>query len=237
MKNHIYPKLKFTYSKRKDSEIFAGFLETNKHFDVNAELEIGFYKLYPELKKAGLNDEKLKLAEKLIDEKFRNNETIITKRVKIIRKQWRKIAPWFYKKCNLIFENHKWPKGKYIAYMTIWGTYPRFLNDKTFSFPYKHKIRKYPLVVIVHEMLHFIFYDYLYKNYPKYKNKKFEKQVWQMSEIFNVLIQNSKKWRNKFKQKVIIYSKLISKIKRMGKKLPANFTARDFIKNWKNEKY
>ena len=229
----MYLRLKFIYSKKKDLGIFAGFLETNKHFDVNAELEIGFYKLYPELKKAGLDDEKLKLAKKLIDEKLRNNETIIKKEIKNIQKQWQKITPWFYKECERIFENYKWPKGKYIAYATIWGTYPRFLDEKTFTFPYKHKLKNYTLIVIAHEMLHFIFYDYLFKNYPEFKNKKFEKEVWQMSEIFDVLIQNSKKWQSKFKQKVIIYSKLKPKIEGLGKTLPTNLTAKDFIKEWK----
>lgn len=227
-KQIMYPKLKFTYSKKKDLEIFTGFLETNKHFDVNADLEIGFYKLYPELKKAKSDDEKIKLAKKLIDEKFEKDKAIIIKEIKNIQKQWRKISPWFYQECDRIFEKHKWPTGKYIAYTTIWGTYPRFLDNKTFAFPYNHKLKNYPLVVIAHEMLHFIFYDYV----EKCTKLKDEKEIWEMSEIFNVLIQNSKKWQNKFKQKVIIYPKLIPKIKNMQKILPINFTAKNFIDNW-----
>lgn len=231
----MFPKLKFSYLKKKDLEIFSGFLKTNKYFNVNADLEIGFYKLYPELKKAESNDEKLNLAKKLIDEKFKKNKKIIIKEIKNIEKQWQKIAPWFYQKCDQIFEDHSWPKGKYIAYTTIWGIYPRFIENKTFAFPYKHKLKNYPLIVVAHEMLHFIFYDYLFKNYPKYKHKKCEEEIWQMSEIFNALIQNSNRWQTKFKQKVIIYSKLKPKIIRMKKMLPKNFIAKDFIENWKNE--
>lgn len=231
----MHPKLKFTYSKKKDLEIFLGFLETNKHFDKSEDLEIGFFNLYPELKGREKLDtpEAKKMAQKVISKEYSTKKEVLTKSLKKIKFDWQKISPWFYQECDRIFERHLWQNGEYTAYATIWGIYPRFLENKTFTFPYKHKLKNYSLVVIAHEMLHFIFYDYLFNNYPEYKNKKFEKEVWQMSEIFNVLVQNSKKWQEKFEQRVIIYSKLKPKIRKIKKDLSVNFIAKDFIKNWK----
>ena len=234
----MYPELKFIYSKRKDLEIFLGFIETNKYFDKSEDLKIGFFSIFPELRDTEkmATEEAKKKAQKIIDKEYSKKKKTIEKNLKKIKADWQKVAPWFYKECDRIFESQPWPEGKYIAYTTIWGIYPRFLGDKTFTFPYKHKLKNYPLVVIAHEMLHFMFYDYLFKNYPKYKNKQYEEKIWGMSEIFNPLIQNSGRWQRKLEQKVIIYSKLKPEIKKMQKILLPDFTAKDFTENWEKLK-
>ena len=61
-----------------------------------------------------------------------------------------------------------------------------YFEDKTFQIPIKYKNKKYVNAIIAHELLHFMFYDYLEKsitpiNYP-------EETVWQLSELFNTLI-------------------------------------------------
>jgi len=83
--------------------------------------------------------------------------------------------------------------------------YPRFLDDKTFCIPYLHKNEKYVNVVIAHEMLHFVFYDYFYKKYPEYNNSEYNFFVWNISEIFNSLIQNSNEWIKVFKEQSMTY--------------------------------
>lgn len=94
--------------------------------------------------------------------------------------------------------------------------YPRFLDDKTFCVPYFHKREKYINVIIAHEMLHFIFYDYFYKRYPEYNESKYNFFVWHVSEIFNSLIQNSKEWLDVFCEEIITHpehNKIIKKIR------------------------
>ena len=95
------------------------------------------------------------------------------KNMSIYQKDWLMVEKNFHCLVDELFCGHKWPKGKYIAYTTIWGMFPKFLEDKTFQIPFKHKNKRYVIVVIAHELLHFIFYDYFYKKYPKYRLDKY----------------------------------------------------------------
>lgn len=112
---------------------------------------------------------------------------------------WRSKEAGFYELTGKLFPGRRWPKGEYIAYGTIWGMFPRFLENKTFQVPF-HREKKYNIPVIVaHEMLHFMFYDYLYGRYPKYKDQeKYSFFVWHVSEVFNSVVQNTKEWKSFF---------------------------------------
>lgn len=192
MKKELNLKLKKDISK--DVEILIGFLETAEIFDIQEELKIGFYNPYPELKKIieNTNDNK-KRDEKINDfvqEIYKKNLEEIEKGVKKTRKQWEEVKIPFSKKVSSIFSGYFWSKNEYLGYSTVWGTYPRFLEKKEFTFPYSHKKDKYALFVIMHEMLHFIFYDYAISKYPKIF-KKMDKNrglFWDLAEIFNVVI-------------------------------------------------
>lgn len=104
-----------------------------------------------------------------------------------------------------IFHDFPWPAGKYIAYATIWGMFPRFLDDKTFQVPMKYRSGRYIPVTIAHEMLHFRFYAYIQRNYPRYRDPEHNFFLWHVSEIFNILIINSPTWLAVFKKKNIPY--------------------------------
>lgn len=111
-------------------------------------------------------------------------------------KNWKIVESAYFVLVKKIFKNHPWPKGKYIAIASIYHMFPRDIKYKTFYFPFTHKISKYQNFVIAHEMLHFIFFDYLKVKYglsesSKLKNKKPE-YIWQISEAFNNVIENWK---------------------------------------------
>ena len=76
--------------------------------------------------------------------------------------------------------------------------YPRFLDNKTFQIPYRHKKPSYVPVIVAHEMLHFMFYDYFLSRYKKYGADKYHMFVWNVSEIFNEVVQGSPKWLEVF---------------------------------------
>lgn len=129
------------------------------------------------------------------------NEKEIQKGVENIRKEWSKIEENFFKITEKIFNGHSFPKGKYTGYASIYGMYPRNIKDKTFFFPYTNE-KWNPLKTIAHESMHFIFFDYIKKNFGineddkiKGKNKKF---VWQISETFNNVIENWKPYNDIF---------------------------------------
>lgn len=133
-----------------------------------------------------------------IKEKHTHHANSIDKNLINYERKWRVIEPKFDKLVKEIFGDYPWPKGKYIAYSTIWGIYPRFLEDKTFQVPYRFRNKRYVNVVIAHELLHFIFYEYFHAHYPRYRSDDYNVLSWHVSEIFNTIVQNSVSWRKIF---------------------------------------
>jgi len=224
-----YPKLKFIISKKKEVDTYLAFLEDSKYRDNSREMNWAFYQPHPKLrvlKNRNLSlSQRKAVVEKYVDNFYKKYLRRIKAETARTKKNWQKVEKKFYEMTDEIFGNYKWPNAKYIAYPTIWGMYPRFLDDKTFQFPPKHKKRNYVLVIIAHEMLHFIFYDYVYKKFPKLKNHKYDFDLWNVSEAFNVVIQNSPKWVKVFNQKTMSYPEhknLISKLKKIWKETDGN---------------
>jgi len=159
---------------------------------------------YPALRKYGSKKNfkiTKKEASKFIQKIYRKDEKIIKHNLNLYKKNWAKKEEQFYQLVEELFEKQPWPRGKYITYPTIWGMFPRFLEDKIFQLPHKYRNKKYVNVIIAHEMLHFMFYSHFLKHYPRYKKSKYNFFVWNISEIFNSIIQNSPKWLKVFKLK------------------------------------
>lgn len=212
-----YPKIKFLIDAKKDLDIFYLL---NKDIENNPNVfNWAFLDKYPELSKYKKNNF-LEISKKelniFIHSIYKKDAEIMDKNILKYENDWGIIEGEFYDLVSDIFGLYNFPEGKYIGYLTIWGMYPRFLNDKTFCIPYFHKKEKYINVIIAHEMLHFIFYDYFYKNYPKYNEPKYNFFVWYVSEIFNSLIQNSKEWLDVFDEESMAYpehNKIIKNIR------------------------
>lgn len=216
-----YPKLKFKIDHKKDIKTFFNFVN-EAHFDGGRNLEWAVLKKYPHFRQYKKGDG-LKVdeavAEKFTKSIYLKNRPIMAKSMLIYKKKWLLAEKDFYRLVDGLFCGHRWPNGKYIAYSTIWGMFPRFLEDKTFQVPFKYKNKKYILVIIAHEMLHFIFYDYFYKKYSKYKSDKHNFFVWHVSEIFNTLVQSSPDWLMVFKIKSMSYPEHDKIVNKLSKKL------------------
>jgi len=215
-----YPKIKFKIEQEKEIEIYFNFLRDAKYHNLDREMRWAFYGPYPELKVLKKNLTKRQkeiILQNYIKKYYKEYIPLIKKGAFIAKKQWKKYERAFFILTDNIFSNYPWPKGKYIAYPTIWGMYPRNIKNKVFWFPIKHKKKNYISVVIAHEMLHFVFYDYLYKHYPKYKNHKYDFKIWNISEAFNIVIQNSPEWVKIFKEKCKFYPGHKRLIKKMQK--------------------
>ena len=57
--------------------------------------------------------------------------------------------------------------------------------------------------MLAHELLHFIFYDYIYSKYGFSEQRMSSQDIWNFSEIVNALIQNQEKWIKEFKIKSV----------------------------------
>lgn len=119
----------------------------------------------------------------------------------IIRYQllWKKKEKDFFKLTSVLFGGNPWPKGKYLALPTMWGMYPRFLDDKTFQFPALAKTDANVIIICAHEMLHFIFYAYIGKTHRTLLKDK--EALWHVSEIFNAIILSTSPWWRVFRKK------------------------------------
>jgi hypothetical protein len=151
--------------------------------------------------------------------KIRKDE--IEKSLKNTIKDWQKVEKRYFQLVDKIFKGHPWPKGNYRGIISIYEMYPRYIQHKIFFFPYKHNIPKFANKVIAHEMLHFIFFDYLEQKYKlKEKSKipgKSDEYIWQVSEVFNNVIEV---WEP--------YNKII------GEK-PRPYPATEMKKQWKEK--
>lgn len=201
------PRIKFRISARKDVQTFFAFASEAESGD-NVGLEWAVLKPYPYFERYVLNgvlDVSKQKVREFVREKYDRNKDLVKNNLLAYEAQWRQIENSFYGLTDELFPGQRWPTGKYVAYTTIWGMYPRFLEDKTFQIPYRYPKKEYVNVVIAHEMLHFIFYDFFRRNFKKYDNEKYDSFVWHVSEIFNAVIQSLPEWVGKFELKSFVY--------------------------------
>lgn len=209
----MYPKIKFKIDSRKDISTFFNFLKDAK-YDEGRNFEWAILKYYPCFKKFNGEVDK-KIVQDFVFKYYAKNKKAIEKNIIIYENNWKKIEKHFFKLAHDLFLDTKWPKGKYIAYTTMWSMYPRFLDDKTFQIPAISRKKKLANFIIAHEMLHFIFYEYFLNKYKKYKIHKYDFFVWHVSEIFNVIIMNKPKWLKILKNKddgYLEHRKIIEKL-------------------------
>lgn len=217
MKNH--PQIKFLVSPQADIKNSLNFLcESNDLLKIFLPIELHFF-----LRTTFNKSEQKKIITaytKNIYSLYKNN---FQTQLKKIEKKWLKLAPLFYKLTDQIFPNHPWPKGKYYGFATIFRMFPRYLSSRTFFLSTSNP--KLALRTISHEMIHFIFFDYLYQKYHLQeksilKNQP-KNQIWVFSEAFNNMLEN---WPPYFK---FFYTK--------GSKYfdpQVNLLARKLAKNW-----
>lgn len=210
----MHLKLKFQLNKKLDKEICKVFLYLKTGgLDFGKEI----LKIHSNLERTCLiknKKEREKEIDKYIDRYYKIHHSKLLKKKESFKKYWKKTEKDFFRKTEKIFKNHQWPKGRYICYLSIFPCGPRFLKDKTFQSFYKYK-EEILIQQIVHEMLHFIFYDYLYKNYPRYKSKKYKQKIWEISEAFNHLVQSQKECIEFHRKPILAYPKLKKLVQKM----------------------
>ena len=212
--------VKFKIDQSKDLRTLRAFVR-DAQYDGGRSLRWGIFRRHPLLKPLLVNPSRLPLArvQKYINGVYaeqRNGFKLATEKIK---GEWKLKEKTFFRLTDELFNGARWPKGKYIAYFTIWTMFPRFLKDKTFQVPFGHRKKGYVNVIIAHEMLHFIFYKHFYRWHPEYRRPQYNYFVWHVSEIFNVLVQNSASWVKIFKQRTRAYPEHARIIRKLRKEL------------------
>ncbi len=231
----MHPKVKFKISVEKDVRTFFAFND-EAAYDEGRNLEWAIFKSYPAFKKYQKGNV-LKISKKevreFVQQSYAKRSKEIKQNMELYKKNWQKVEKDYFALVDNLFNKKYWPKGKYICYPTIWGMYPRFLEDSTFQVPTRQpkKIRGVN-VIIAHEMLHFIFYKYFFTKYPKYKSDKYDFFCWHVSEIFNEVIQNSPEWIKVFELPLSPYPEHEDIVTTLQKKLYGkNVSTDEYISN------
>ncbi len=99
---------------------------------------------------------------------------------------WKEKEVIFLDLCESVFEGHSFPEGDYNCYLSVIDINTLIKKEKSFQLFFGAIQQGISTTIIAHEMLHFIFYDYM----DKYKNLD-KKKLWEFAEIFNKYIQNS----------------------------------------------
>ncbi|MFH1667538.1 MAG: hypothetical protein ABH884_00755 [Candidatus Komeilibacteria bacterium] len=185
------PKLKFSFDPKVEHQIAWNFYNDQTFGGVNF-WERGALQYHPDL----ISLEKVKnkksfLADYIFSLYQKHNSEFNSQKKEIVN-LYNEKERMFFSEMEKIFKDHLWPRGKYVAYLSIFDFCPRFLDNKTFFiFMYDHDNEI--LFTIFHEMLHFIFYDYCLVKYPSmFKNQDTEKgPLWEIAELFNAVIQQT----------------------------------------------
>ena len=84
---------------------------------------------------------------------------------------------------------------KFTGFIQIFNCNQRFIDDKSFQVFYK-KSSLEKLSVSLHEITHFVFFDYVDANFPEMKQMSKDSGIlWELSEIFNAILLNELKFK------------------------------------------
>lgn len=196
-------KLRFYLNKNLDERMAEEFLNVRGG---GIDFGEGIIKIHPQLKsvKSLKNIARRKKAIRLyFNDYYRIHGAAMLHKVERVQKVWRKQEEKYIAITEDFFGSFRFPKGKYIAYASIINCNPRFLESKTFQFFYKKPLTD-AIYTIAHELLHFIFFDFIEKKRKKETKHLSENQLWDLSEIFNVVVLKSSRYRHIINQKFVI---------------------------------
>lgn len=178
-------KLRFYLNKKLDQIIVNSFLEERGG---GLDFSASILRIHPDLNKIKTNQvhKKERIVNDYVDDYYRQNRAQIKQKTDLIRNAWQLLEDEYILRTEQFFQEFSFPPGRYIAYPSIVKCQPRFLEDKTFQFFYDQEPAE-AIQVIAHELLHFIFFDFIEQKMISEIKPLSDDQRWDLSEIFNVL--------------------------------------------------
>lgn len=168
----------FEINKALDKEVMQSFWGTaDSGYDYTREI----IDVHPELKDVkNIND-----IHRHFDSFYKKHNDYLQTRVKIFQEEWNTVEKQYIDLITLFFKKHPWPNGKYTGYISIINCNPRFLKEKTFQIFFFHP--EGSILPTMHEVTHFMFYDYCIKTKPDIFQELDQDNgiFWDLAEIFN----------------------------------------------------
>ena len=222
-----YPEIKFQMSIALDIEMGFQFMETKAG---GVDFGQGMVERYPQLLNARETSgvERRSLITNFTQKYYALHQAELENTLKRMEDGWRDVAKEYFKAVDGVFDKAQWPKGEYVCYLSIFNCNPRFLETKSFQVYYQHKDGSN--FVIAHEMLHFIFFEYLHHQEGEFLKKLSQKDVWLLSELFNDLVLELPTF-SKFAQKTKFnYPEVTEFAKSFPLIKPESFSIQSFLK-------
>jgi len=223
-------KMRFYLNKKLDERMAEEFL--NVHGG-GIDFGEGIIKKHPRLKsiKSFNNAAQRKRVIRIyFDNYYRVHGREMRRKMAHVRDAWHTKEQKYVETTEDFFGGFRFPQGEYIAYASIIDCNPRFLESRTFQFFYKKPIAD-AIHTIAHELLHFIFFDFVEKKLRKEAKYLSEDQLWDLSEIFNVVVLGSPRYRHIINRRFIIpYPDHRRHISRFKKAYANSKNAEGFIK-------
>jgi hypothetical protein len=236
-----YPKIKLKIDIKEDTNNCINFIRSERK-GIKRQFVLWFL---PDdfqyiLSKNFSEKERNKIIREYTKHIYKLREKEIKKGLAKAQKDWQGVEKQYFQLVDKIFKNYPWPKGNYRGIISIWHMFPRYIKQKIFFFPYKHKISEFSNKVIAHEMLHFIFFDYLEKKFKlkessKIKNKP-DDYIWKISEVFNNVIEDWKPYHQLLKDKPNPHTGTEKMFKKMKKQWQEKQDIGWLLEEWLNKK-
>ena len=221
-------KINFKISENEEIRILSTFAK-----NYNNEFRSGF-NLYQEMVKGfkdelsniqGLTKEKRKqLFKKVIQKEYNDKGKEIKEKFNKYIKIWKGIEPKFIKETEKLF-SHPFPGGEYTAFLTILQICPRCIETKSFQVRL-NKGLEYFISTVMHEMVHFMYFDYMKKVFFNQLNEDLE---WDLSEIINVILLNKPPFSKMTKDRHVAYPNHKKRYEELNKIYLKSKNMKDFI--------
>lgn len=199
-----YPKIKLIIDAAKDAELGVDFFKYTRG-ELKKEFLWNFFpdELYNVINKKMSSRTRNNLIRTYAQRIHREKQKEIIKGVQLVKKEWVSVEKKYFQLVDRIFDCRPWPKGTYRGFATVFYAYPRNISGKIFYFPHAHRLPRFANKVIAHEMLHFMFFDYMREKYGLKEQAQFSGRphdyLWRISEAFNNAIQRWKPYQKVFR--------------------------------------
>ncbi len=180
--------VKFKLNKQLDKDMASQFLGTSFG---GVDFGKSVWENHPELEK--LTGKNTEIIDRYFDKFYKQNTKKLENKVEVFQSQWDEVEGAFILETEKLFNDYKFPKGKYIGYVSSFNCNPRFLEDKTFQIFYKSDSS---VPVTSHEVMHFIFYAYTIDKFSEITRDLDTNSGlwWDAAEVFNNVILSSGKF-------------------------------------------
>lgn len=183
------PKINFVINPKASAESIISLLNSG----FRAEAKKAVLKDHPDLRSIIGKKDKVREITPYVMKYFEKNKEAIEEGKNRIEKEWRKVAEKVFSELSLLLNTDWEGLGEITCNISIFQMFPRDLEKFSFDVYFQDYVSR-SMVVILHELTHFIYFKKWKELFPGDKNETFEfpHKFWHLSEIMAPIINEEK---------------------------------------------